>query len=195
MKIRKDDMLLLRGPLLALGVAMLVAAALTIGTRQYRLALQREVASAQRNLNAANAQLTNARNQEVHFTRNTQMYQVLVKKGLFAGERRLEWIDAVSALRERHELFNIDYDISSQGALRTPDAPAGALASKVEMRIQALHEHDLINFLNDLKAQAPGVFVLDFCSIKHEVSTSEKLGPNITAYCTLQWITVKEKNA
>jgi hypothetical protein len=193
MKIREADIAALRVPVLALGLSIFLAAAWMIGTRQYHNALKAEFGGVTRSLSAAKAQLANAKEQDTHFTGNAQMYKRLVDKGLFGPERRLEWIDKVNELRERHQVFSIDYDISAQRKFEAPGAPGTAAASKVELKIDALHEGDVFGLLKDLVAEAPGVLLLESCSLRRlETTEPQVLKPNVGAVCVLQWITLKD---
>jgi hypothetical protein len=193
MKIREADIAALRLPVLVLGLSIFLAAAWVIGTRQYHNVLKTELDGVTRSLNAAKAQLANARDQDTHFTANAQTYKRLVGKGLFGPERRLEWIDKVGELREHHQLFGIDYDISAQRRFDVPGAPSNAMASKVELKIDALHEGDVFALLKDLVAEAPGVFMLESCSLKRlETAEPQVLKPNVGAVCVLQWITLED---
>lgn len=195
MKLTASDWGILRGAFFSLGIAIFCALALVIGSHQYRLALENERANAERSVSAARMQLSNAKKQDTQYTSNKVLYGAVAKRGLFDAERRLEWIDKVSQLREKHRLFSVDYDISPQGPFDSRGLDLAARASKVNLKIAALHEQDLANFLADLKTEAPGIFLLDACALERK-STSEatELAPQIFADCTMQWLTVKAKH-
>jgi transposase len=196
MKFTKTDLNLLRAPFLFLVAACVLGTAWIVGTYQYRHAVEDADSSAQRSLGAARTQLENARTQKKYFQENAKTYDELTAQGLFGAERRLDWIERIGQLREKHQIFSIDYDIAPQSPFLGQTANLAASASKVDMKLAVLHEQDLLDFLADLKHAAPGIFLLDSCALKREgasVSATSAVSPNLTAYCTLQWITVKER--
>jgi hypothetical protein len=196
MKFSKTDLNLLRAPFLFLVAACVLATAWIVGTYQYHHAVEDADASAQRSMGAARTQLENARTQQKDFQENVKTYEELTAKGLFGAERRLDWIERINQLREKHQIFSIDYDVAPQSPFTGQTMSVAANASKIDMKFAVLHEQDLLDFLAELKRDAPGIFLLDSCALKREGTTatvSNAFSPNLSAYCTLQWITVKEK--
>lgn len=195
-KINPDDISLLRGALLFLLAAVVVSLVVWVGSWQYRRMAGAEEDAAQRILGAAQAQLANARAQQQFFVENQSIYGALAAKGLFSEEKRLDWIESVHRLRDRHHIFNIDYELSAQHQMDSPGSDVAAFASKVDLKFALLHEQDLLDFLADFKKEAPGVFLLDSCALSREnFGANQAREPNLAANCTMQWITVKEKNS
>ena len=193
MKLKSDELRLLRTPLLFLLAALLISLGWWVGTWQYLRVVEGEQDATRRSLGAARAQLENARTQQKYFGDNLATYTDLVTKGLFDKQKRLEWIELIAQLRDRHQIYSIDYNISAQKPLEGMVANLPVFASKIDLKLTLLHEQDLVNFLNDFQQQAPGVFLLDSCSIQRNGDTIEvKLAPNIEANCTMQWVTLKE---
>lgn len=193
MKLKSDELKLLRTPLLFLLAALLISLGWWVGTWQYLRVVEGEQDATRRSLGAARAQLENARTQQKYFGDNLATYTDLVTKGLFDKQKRLEWIELIAQLRDRHQIYSIDYNISAQKPLEGMVANLPVFASKIDLKLTLLHEQDLVNFLNDFQQQAPGVFLLDSCSIQRDGDTIEaKLAPNIEANCTMQWVTLKE---
>lgn len=196
MKLKPDDLQLLRGPLLFLLAAVLISLVWWVGTWQYLRVVEGEQDAMRRSLGAARAQLENAHTQQKYFGDNQATYAELKSKGLFDKQKRLEWIELITQLRDRRQIFSIDYNISAQKPFVGMVANLPALTSKIDLKIALLHEQDLLNFLKDFQQQAPGVFLLDFCSLQRsgDVDRAE-VAPNIEANCTLQWLTLKENGA
>jgi hypothetical protein len=196
MKIKPDDFSLLRGALLFLLAATIISLAGWVGSWQYRKMAESEQDAAQRSLGAARAQLANARSQQQFFSENRSTYAELAAKGLFGDEKRLDWIEAINKLRDRHRIFNIDYELSPQQRMATPATNVAAFVSKIDLKFTLLHEQDLLDFLDDFKKEAPGIFVLDSCALSREMYVELKAtAPNLSGNCTMQWITVKEKTS
>lgn len=194
MKIRQEDFSLLRGALLFLIAAIIFSVAGWVGSWQYRKMTDGEKDAAERSLGAARAQLANARAQRQYFAEYQSTYAELTAKGLFGDEKRLDWIETIHRLRDRHGIFNIEYELSAQKPMATPAGNVAAFASKVDLSFGLLHEQDLLDFFADFKKEVPGIFVLDSCALRREgLAAGIVLEPNLSANCTLQWITVKEK--
>ena len=195
-RIKSDDVSILRGALLFLLAAVIVSLALWVGSWQYRKVAQGEEDAAKRSLSAARAQLAHAHAQQQFFAENQSIYAQLGAKGLFSEEKRLDWIETVHRLRDRHHIFNIDYEVSAQKKMVVPANNVAAFSSKVDIKFALLHEQDLLDFLADFKKDAPGIFVLDSCALSREIrEPNDALQPNLAGNCTLQWITVKEKTS
>jgi hypothetical protein len=195
-KINPDDVSLLRGATLFLLASVIVSLAIWVGSWQYRQMAESEEDSAKRSLGAARAQLANARAQQQFFMENQTTYAELRAKNLFSDEKRLDWIETVHRLRDRHHIFNIDYELSPQERLMTPANNVAAYASKIDLKFSVLHEQDLLDFLSDFKKEVPGIFVLDSCALSRTaIGSRDAKEPNLTGGCTMQWITVKEKTS
>jgi len=70
------------------------------------------------------------------------------------------------------------------------------LSSRVKLRIRALHEGDVMGFVEGLAASRQGFFPLDRCALKRlEATSPDALQPRVEAECAFEWITLKEKNA
>ena len=195
-KIKSDDISLLRGALIFLLAALLVSLAVWVGSWQYRKMAEGEEDAARRSLGAARAQLANARAQQQFFRENRSTYAELGAKGLFSEEKRLDWIESVHRLRDRHHIFNIDYTLSPQQKMATATGNVPAFSSKIELKFSLLHEQDLLDFLVDFKKEVPGIFVLDSCALSRSAQGEPKpKEPNLSGNCTMQWITVKDKTS
>ena len=195
-KIKSDDFAMLRGALMFLLAAITISVAGWVGSWQYRRMAESEQDAAARSLGAARAQLENARSQQRYFAENQATYGELAAKGLFGDEKRLDWIETINRLRDRHRIFSIDYDISAQQRFPTQAASVAAYASKIDLKFALLHEKDLLDFLADFKKDAPGLFMLDSCALKREAfGDANAKEPNLVGNCTMQWITVKEETS
>ena len=68
------------------------------------------------------------------------------------------------------------------------------LASRVKLRARALHEGDIIGFIDALTRNPQGFYPVDRCTMRRvEVTDPESIQPRVEADCTLEWITLKEK--
>jgi hypothetical protein len=64
----------------------------------------------------------------------------------------------------------------------------------VKLKARALHEGDILSFIDALTRNPQGFYPVDRCSMRRiEVADPESLAPRVEADCTLEWITLKEK--
>ena len=118
-----------------------------------------------------------------------------------ADERaRLDLVEMVGALRAKHELFSLDYEVAPQRPLQLPGgrvySAVDILSSRVRVRMRALHEGDVVGFVEDLGQSRQGFYPLDRCLLRRvEVAAADALQPRVEAECAFEWITLRDKNA
>ena len=109
-------------------------------------------------------------------------------------------MELVNTLRARHQLFSLDYEVAPQRPLLLAGgrvfSSVDVLASRVKLKLRALHEGDVVGFVNDLARTPQGFYPVDRCAMRRVETTSpDSMQPRIEADCTLEWITLKEKRA
>ena len=196
----KDGSRQLRSSWILLALAIAAALALGLGGRWYQEHARRERQSAGQRLDQARARLETARRERDALRESADIFRTLVDRGLLQGERRLDMVELVNGLRARYQLFSLDYDIAPQRPLPLPGGrvfPAvDVLASRVKLRMRALHEGDVLGFVEELAASRQGFFPLDRCALKRvDTLTPDALVPRVEAECSFEWITLKDKNA
>jgi len=72
-------------------------------------------------------------------------------------------------------------------------ASIDVLASRVKLRARALHEGDLLGFIDDLTRTPQGFYPVDKCIIRRVEAPADTIQPRVEAECTLEWITLREK--
>jgi len=190
----------LRGAWLLLGLSIACAVALGIGGRLYLEHERKSRQSAGQRLEQWRSRLETARRERDNLRESAEVFRTLVGRGILQGERRLDMVELINGLRTRHKLFALEYDIAAQRALPLPGGrtyPAvDVLASRVKLRMRALHEGDVLGFVADLAASRQGFFPLDRCALRRiEAASPEALAPRVEADCAFEWITLKDKNA
>ena len=194
-----EGMRALRMPLVLLALAIAAAAAVVLGSQWFLEREKREATSADRRLQEARGRLEAARRERDSLQESADVYRTLVERGLLQGEHRLDLVEMVNALRTRHELFSLDYEIAPQRPLQLPGGrvfPAvDVLASRVRVRMRALHEGDVLGFVEDLGQSRQGFYPLDRCLMKRvEVAAPDALQPRVEAECAFEWITLRDKS-
>lgn len=190
----------LRATWAVLLAAVLTAAALAGGShwlleRQKRLSAELARTTAQ-----GRTRVETARRERESLEQSVDVFRTLVERGLLESERRLDLVELVNGLRTRHHLFGLDYEIGAQRALPLSGGPGftavDVLASRVKLKARALHEGDLLDFIQALSQSRQGFYPIDRCLIRRvETKAPDALQPRVEADCTLEWITLKEKSA
>jgi len=124
-------------------------------------------------------------------------YQQLTANGVIADEDRLQWIDAVREVADTIKIPHMDYQLNPQreympGPATSPAGGVRVYFSPMYLKLNLLHEGDLIAFMSRLEQQAKGLFDIDFCKLERR---SEKLvyqaeATNISASCDIRWFTI-----
>lgn len=183
-----------------LAASIAAAVALGLGGKWFLDQERRERLSSGQRLERARSRLDAARRERDSLRESADIFSTLVDRGLLQGEHRLDLVEMVNRLRERHQLFSLDYEIAPQRPLQLSGGrvfPAvEVLASRVKLRARALHEGDVLDFVEALANSQRGIYPLDRCALKRvDSAAGEALQPRIEAECAFEWITLKEKNA
>lgn len=189
----------LRGAWVVLALAILASSGIVFASHWYRAQQKRESVGFAGRLQAARARLETARRERDSLRESVDVFRTLVERGLLQNERRLDLVELVNTLRERFQLFSLDYEIAPQRVLplaagRTFPA-VDVLSSRVKLKARALHEGDILGFMAALAESRQGFYPVDHCVMRRIEAADEALKPHVEAECTLEWITLKEKNA
>lgn len=190
----------LRGAWVLLGVSIACAVALGLGGKIYLEHERKTRQSSGQRLEQWRTRLETARRERDNLRESAEVFRTLVDRGILQGERRLDMVELINGLRTRHQLFSLEYEIAAQRPLALPGGrvyPAvDVLASRVKLRMRALHEGDVLGFVDDLAASRQGFFPLDRCTLRRiEAASPETVTPHVEAECAFDWITLKDKNA
>ena len=181
--------------LLALSIA--TAIGIVLASQWYRERESRQGSQAERRLQEARGRVEAARRERDSLQESADTFRMLVDRGLLQGEHRLDLVEMVNALRTRHQLFSLDYEIAPQRPLQLPGGrvyPAvDVLASRVQVRLRALHEGDVLGFVQDLGQSRQGFYPLDRCLMKRVDAPEDSVQPHVEADCAFEWITLKDK--
>jgi hypothetical protein len=190
----------LRNAWIVLGLSVACAVALGIGGKLYLEHEKRTRLTSAQRLEQARARLEIARRERDNLRESADIFRTLVDRGILQGERRLDMVELINGLRAREHLFALDYEISPQrplqlGAGRSYPA-VDVLASRVKVRMRALHEGDVLGFVQGLGESRQGFFPLDRCTMRRiESASPDAIAPRVEAECAFEWITLRDKNA
>lgn len=193
-----EGMKVLGWPWGLLVASILVGAGIVAGSHWYLEREKRESVNTGRRVQEARTRLEAARRERDSLEQSSELFRTLVDRGLLQSGRRLDMVELVNGLRTRHQLFALDYEIAPQRPLVLETgrvfASVEVLASRVKLRARALHEGDVLDFLDSLSRSGQGFYPVDRCSLRRvEAPSPDALQPRVEAECTLEWITLKEK--
>lgn len=157
----------------------------------------RRTAQAQQ-LSAARSRHANAGLERDIITRYSGVYDALAHIGFVGTEQRLDWVDSLRNANREANLFGVEYLIGQQEAFAAAaDFGAADLPmrqSVMQVKMQLLHEGDLMNFFRRLAAHRAGVFLMNGCTLRRAgtVAVTTAAQPNLNADCELTWVTVDE---
>ena len=190
----------LRASWLILVASIAVAATIAGGSHWYVQRQKLESAALVKRTEEGRARVQAARGERESLEQSADVFKTLFERGLLQSERRLDLVELINGLRIRHQLFGLDYEIGAQRPLTLGGGVAftavDVLASRVKLRARALHEGDLLEFIDALSQSRQGFYPMDRCVIRRiETPAGDTIQPRVEADCTLEWITLKEKRA
>jgi hypothetical protein len=188
----------LRASWLLLAASFSLSAAFIAGSIWY---LEREKGTglaASKRLAEADRRLQAVQRERESLEHSAAVFRRLQARGGMQPERRLELVELMKSLRAEHRITSVDYEIAPQRPLALATGAAYAAvdvrASRVKLRLRALHEGDVLAFIEALAAAPQGFHPVDRCVMRRiEGRADDPLHPRVEAECTLEWITVVEK--
>jgi hypothetical protein len=190
------DMSALRGALMLLGAIIAASAGAVVFSGKLVERARQEATRQHAALQEARLRYQRSGDEKETIVRYLGGYEQLQREGVVGEERRINWIDGLRTANIHSELFGVDYQIGVQQPY-----PGGTSYGGIEMRqsvmkirLPLLHEADLLRFLDTLKRQQVGLFVVDQCLLDriNQAGGSPRYQPNLVAECSLTWITLPE---
>ena len=144
--------------------------------------------------------LARATEEEREIRANLQQYRALEARGIIGGEKRLDWVDSITAIKSERRLFNIGYTIEPQKPLDYPGfsaaGGAGFMASRLKLEMALLHEEDLLHFIDDLARRGKSHVSVRNCNVQRASrdTGTTTLAPRLRAVCNIDLITVRDNS-
>lgn len=182
----------------ALVIAVVAAAALGWTGYWYLGKEQSGDLTLKRRLAEMQARVNTARRERDDLLASSVMFAGLMRQGILLEERRLEFIERLDSLNTRHRLLSLEYDFAPQRSLPAPGGrvfeAVEVLGSRVTVKVLALHEGDLIAFLDELAKPPRGYNPIQSCNLRRlQAGSGNQVNARVDAECTLEWITLKDK--
>lgn len=196
----KIDWFYLKGPLIMLTVAVILAVALAFAGYQYEQAQHEEYNKAVVTLRSTHRLYSNMVNDIDLLDQYRTLYTDYKSSGLVGEERRLSWIESLEATNEALRLPILTYDLNPQEEFKRPgfNVKRGVEvnSSPMDLQMGLLHEEDLFALLEGLRQSIRNLFTVDSCSISRSSPVSSSLDTkraNLNGNCTIRWVTIDAK--
>jgi len=194
----KDDVAVLRRPVLACIVAGLVSAGVFFGVTFLSRSADAAYAQAQAQYDQVQTAIQQIATEEATIVRYLDRYREMVADGIFLEEDRLLLLERVQDLRRRMRLFPVTVDVGEQGSQMLtyppeevlPGDPVSLQFSRMGLEFAAVHEDDFINVIDEL-LRAPGLFQPVNCQLLTTGDSGDfgELTENLEVECELDWYT------
>lgn len=187
---------------LAAAVIMIAAGgAAVFGSSQLLQAEKKDNGAAKAKRADIQGRLARARDEEVEIKKKVARFSELSSHGIIGLEQRLDWIEQIRQIKNTRKLLDVLYEIAPQQPVDTAILPGSSadfefVSSSMQLKMQLLHEEDLLHFLADLRAAAQAFLRVRQCDVQRlPKSAGEGRGipPHLSATCTIDWITIRER--
>jgi hypothetical protein len=154
--------------------------------------------AAQRQLIDARKKLGDAQSDFANISIYAREYASLVEHKIIGSEQRLDWMEELAALHQHHYVGDFKYTIAPQQPyLPNPALDTGNFELKLSglnLQLDLLHEMQLMRFLDALRSNSKGWFIIDHCTLERSNATSNLTAP-LKAECAGGWVTMHKKGA
>ena len=188
-----DDFPIIRSAVIVFVLSAIIGIGLIYSSQRLLEIQKQAVVAAHVIENKTREKLRSAQNELNEIYEFQPKYKQLVKDGFVGPEKRLEWVEAIQAVQKGAKLEPISYDIAEQQLFKVePTMDIGTLelhGSKMTIKMNVLHEVDLLRFLNGIKGVQ--AYDLQNCAMQRVANPEiNKLAPALSAECTLYWVTI-----
>jgi hypothetical protein len=189
----------LRVAWVTLVLALAVALALGLGSLWNLEREKRDGANSQRLLAEVRAKVALAKRESDDLRASARIFEDLTRRGMMQEERRLEFLERIDQLKGEYRLSALDYEILPQRPLPLTGNRAftavEVLGSRMTMKMRALHEGELIGFIDALSRPDRGFHFVENCTLRRPTISADPLRAEggVEAECTLESISLKDK--
>jgi hypothetical protein len=192
------DMFLLKWPILVLIFAVLASAIWCGSLYRFGKINQKALQTARANQIQTETSVRQIEEQMQTINSFIDRYRKLAADGVINVEDRLELVETIGRIRARYNLYPVQLDIEQQATvpLNQDGEDSGNATSlkvsRIQISIPLLHEEDLSHLLDGLQGMKRGIFVVETCSIKGSGHDHPELHENLTTFCKILWLTLKQ---
>ncbi len=188
---------MLRGALIALAIAAVLAAVILVASYRFWETNNRALKRATAELGVAEQEYRRLDELEQMIATYYPRFQDLEREGVIGEERRLTWTEALKRADEELKLPSLSYSIDTQNRHKAEySLPEGAyklFASEMNLEVGMLHGDDLFRLFSRLDESAGGIFSVDYCSVARVRETPGSWeAAHLRATCKLNWYTINK---
>jgi hypothetical protein len=196
----REELRQLALPVLAAIVLVAAGVWLARAAEESRAQTRAQLAAAQAERRQNAERLARIAEEEREVREKLDVYQQLKRLRVIGEERRLEWADAVTRIRNQRELLDLTYRVDRQRLLKSvPGKPDSVdfFASTMTVQLDLLHEEDLLRFLADLRDSGNAYYAVKSCRVSRtgQAATGATITPRLRANCEIDLITVVDRGA
>jgi len=187
-------------PMIMLGIAILIAAALILVGYEYEKAQEEDYQKALSTLRSTHRLYSNIVNDIDLLEQYRNLYNGYRRSGLVGKERRLSWIESLEATNQVLRLPRLAYNLAPQEDFDRPKfikkRDISVMSSSMDLTLGLLHEEDLFTLLEGLRLSIKNLFTVDSCSLIRQGSIDQSVktkSANLQAKCKIRWVTIDEK--
>lgn len=204
MKLSRSDFPLMRRSILVICASTLISAVILYGSDEYAENAQNDRQNAQKMLNDARNRLSTALQDRENMETYAGEYGALLERNIIGDNQRLDWMEGLEKIRQQNLVADFRYSIAPQKPyVLQPPVESGNFDigySEMKLQFDLLHEAQLLNFFDALRADIKGRYQLEGCTLQRSAAIGEDDGnPAATAYlkaeCSGGWITLKNRSA
>lgn len=204
MKLSTSDFPLMRRSILAVCATALISAIILYSSGEYAESARNDRRNAQNMLNDARNRLATAVQDQENMAIYAGEYGALIGQKIIGDDQRLDWMEGLEKIRRQNLVTDFRYNIAPQKTY-APQPPIDSSNfdirySEMKLQFDLLHEAQLLNFFDALRAGIKGRYQLEGCTLQRSAATldEDNDSPTAAAYlkaeCSGGWITLKNRN-
>ena len=194
MTFSQADLPYIKWSLLTFVLTLAIGASLVLYSQKYASDAKKTMRAAQQQLTDARNKLSAAHLDQQNMSTYMKEFSAIQRREIIGEEQRLNLIENLEALRKRSRVLDFKYAISPQQAYK-PLVPLDSgnydlKLSAMTLKMELLHEGQLINFFDSLHRDMNGWFILEKCSLERSAGSNAQL----KADCAGGWLTLKNRS-
>jgi hypothetical protein len=202
MKLAAEDIKYLRPSLIVFVLCLLIGGASAGYTYWLGQRAQEQNRQARALEGSTKNKLAQASQEEQELREKITRYLELKQRGYIGKEKRLDWIELLSAIRRDRKLGDLSYELAAQQPTEKVLVPSGPerggyifMSSSLKVTSSLLHEEDLLRLLADIEQGISAYPSLRTCTMVRQESDerSLKLKYPLRTECTIELTTLMER--
>lgn len=201
MRLSGSDFPLMRRSILSVCASALVSAIILYSSGEYAESALNDRRNAQNMLSDARNRLTTALQDRENMSIYAGEYGALIEQKIIGDDQRLDWIEGLEKIRQKNLVMDFRYTIAPQKTYASqPPIDSGNFDirySEMKLQFDLLHEAQLLDFFDALRATINGRYQLEGCTLQRigADNEGEQAGmARLKAECSGGWITLKNRN-